>query len=148
MAKTDKLSGELVTLLRLVYNRIISSRRYSRDVSIMNPKMLVLRLLVAAGDMTISEIASHLSISRPNMTAIVDSLETRNWVARKPAKGDRRKVYISITAKGRKAWEQRTAAISEILGENLQGLTDDEKAQLHSSAKTMNKIMSKVKDER
>ncbi|MEI4802488.1 MarR family winged helix-turn-helix transcriptional regulator [Bacillus sp. NPDC077411] len=50
---------------------------------------------------TPSAIAERLGIRRASATSMIDWLEKRNLVTRKPSSFDRRKIYVSITEEGR-----------------------------------------------
>src|SRR6476659_4436248 len=64
------------------------------------PQYRVLGLL-ASGDERASLLASRVSVAKPTLTAIVDSLFERGFVAREIPDGDRRSIRLSITDSGR-----------------------------------------------
>jgi DNA-binding MarR family transcriptional regulator len=47
------------------------------------------------------EVAELLGIDRTRMVALVDGLQARGWVERRPHTGDRRKNTVSLTGTGR-----------------------------------------------
>jgi DNA-binding MarR family transcriptional regulator len=55
---------------------------------------------VARRPMTMGELADMLEIDRPNLTAVVDDLETRGLVRRMPHPTDRRAKLVEATRKG------------------------------------------------
>jgi DNA-binding MarR family transcriptional regulator len=55
---------------------------------------------VARRPMTMGELADMLEIDRPNVTAVVDDLETRGLVRRMPHPTDRRAKLVEATRKG------------------------------------------------
>lgn len=71
-----------------------------------------------------SQVSNVLSIKRTNFVPLLDSLEARGLVKRKPAAGDRRSYALHLTPKGRALtarltalWEQHEARVRERLGE-------------------------------
>ena len=62
----------------------------------------VLLQTLMEGEWDISSLASHTRVTKGAMTRLVDGLETRNWVTRKKAKDDARRVLISLTPAGKK----------------------------------------------
>lgn len=49
-----------------------------------------------------SELADRLGITRPSITSLIDGLVAQGLVRRRPARGDRRRMTISLTPAGRK----------------------------------------------
>lgn len=55
-------------------------------------------------------VAKHLRIAPRSVTDVVDSLETRGFVAREPDPHDRRATQVSLTASGRTVLDELDAA--------------------------------------
>ena len=55
---------------------------------------------IARQPMSMSELAAKLRIERPNATVLVDDLEARGLVRRRPHPTDRRAKIVEATAKG------------------------------------------------
>jgi DNA-binding MarR family transcriptional regulator len=64
----------------------------------------VLRL--AAGPLSLSELADAVSVDAPYATLIVDSLEERGLVERRPDPADRRRKLVALTEHGKAATER------------------------------------------
>jgi DNA-binding MarR family transcriptional regulator len=74
-------------------------------VNISGPKLLhhhlaILTMLEQSGPLSASEIASKLSLSKPQMTKFIDGLVVEKAVLRENDPEDRRRVRISITKTG------------------------------------------------
>jgi DNA-binding MarR family transcriptional regulator len=82
-------------------------------------RVLVLRLL-AAEPKTLRALAEWLSADAPYVTLMVDDLEKRGLVRRKPHPEDRRSKLVQLTAAGRAA----AARAEAILGEPPAALRD------------------------
>jgi DNA-binding MarR family transcriptional regulator len=82
------------------------------------PQYRVLGLL-AGGDERASLLASRVSVAKPTLTSIVDSLFDRGLVSREIPDGDRRSVRVSITAAGRIELRKATAEFRGVLDEVL-----------------------------
>jgi MarR family 2-MHQ and catechol resistance regulon transcriptional repressor len=63
----------------------------------------ILEALLHLGPLEPCELGPKLLTSRPNVVLLVDQLEERGLVRRKPVKGDRRRVRIELTPAGRRA---------------------------------------------
>jgi DNA-binding MarR family transcriptional regulator len=97
----SRLSGEMW--------RRFQPQRQAISGSAVTPRMLsYLRHLAAAGPLTVGEQASHLSISRATATEVVDRLEAKGLVERMKDDGDQRRVFVSVTERGR----EQTAALA------------------------------------
>lgn len=81
------------------------------------PQYRVLSLL-DDGSAAATALADHLAVSRPRVTAVVDGLVERGWVARGPDAEDRRRVSHVLTEAGR----LRLAAADESVETRLSGV--------------------------
>jgi DNA-binding MarR family transcriptional regulator len=89
--------------------RRFQPQRQAISGSAVTPRMLsYLRHLAAAGPLTVGEQASHLGISRATATEVVDRLEAKGLVERMKDDGDQRRVFVSVTERGR----EQTAALA------------------------------------
>jgi DNA-binding MarR family transcriptional regulator len=75
-------------------------------------RVLVLRLL-AAEPKTLRALAEWLSADAPYVTLMVDDLEKRGLVRRKPHPEDRRSKLVQLTAAGRTAAARAEAILDE-----------------------------------
>jgi DNA-binding MarR family transcriptional regulator len=102
-----------LTLARL--NRVLENHG-SKDLSL--PQYRVLGVLATGGERA-TQLASRLGVTKPTLTALVDSLVERGLVARDTPAGDRRAVRLSITAAGRSmltsSGKQFRAAFEDVL---------------------------------
>lgn len=65
-------------------------------------KVQILRLLGMRGSHTSTQIARFLSVSKPAVTQLIDSMVRRKLVMRRTAKFDRREVDLRLTERGKK----------------------------------------------
>lgn len=77
-----------------------------------------------------SELARLLSLSKGALSNRVGELEQRGLVARQPEDGDRRRVRVSLTPAGVRAFESMAGVEDEAEAALLQGLADDERQTL------------------
>jgi long-chain acyl-CoA synthetase len=76
--------------------------------------------LVAAGDERSSLVAERLAVAKPTVTAVVDGLVERGYLAREAIEGDRRSIRLRVTTDGRAA----VAAAEDVMADALAGLFD------------------------
>jgi DNA-binding MarR family transcriptional regulator len=87
------------------------------------PQYRVLGLL-AGGDARASHLAHRLAVSKPTVTALVDSLVERGYVSREAAAGDRRAITVSITRTGRRAISRTAIALRAALDDVVDRCAD------------------------
>lgn len=77
--------------------------------------------------MTVKELIAFLMVSRQNLTAVLDRLETAGLVERVRAEGaDGRLRHVRLTAAGSVRWVAMQPAIRRYYGDALEGFTLDE----------------------
>lgn len=77
-----------------------------------------------------STLSENLLVSRANVTGLVDSLEKRGYVLRRPDTSDRRMVYAEITNKGRRVLHELLPVHFKAVEVMLKSLSSEEKASL------------------
>ncbi|HRE00044.1 MAG TPA: MarR family transcriptional regulator [Ilumatobacteraceae bacterium] len=113
----------IVDRATLTIARLHRALEHTPDTELTLPHYRVLGLL-AAGDERASVLASRLAVSRPTVTALVDSLVERGFVTREPGTSDRRSITVSITADGRAAVAATGVALRATLDAVLAGCAD------------------------
>jgi len=107
----------------LVVARLHRALEHTTDVELTLPQYRVLGLL-SAGDKRASVLAQRLAVSRPTVTALVDSLVERGFVARQPSADDRRAITISLTDAGRAAIAHTGSALRATLDSVVEQCAD------------------------
>jgi DNA-binding MarR family transcriptional regulator len=73
-----------------------------------------------------SRLAEKLNIRAPSLTAVIDTLVSKNYVVRQNHPLDRRKITIDISELGKEILTEADAAVSEKLRELLSYLNSDD----------------------
>lgn len=81
---------------------------------------------------TVAGLARELEIDAGAMTRSMDRLEAKGLVRRERSTEDRRVVFLTLTAEGRKVARRVPAVLSEVLNGHLQGFSTQEWVQLQS----------------
>jgi DNA-binding MarR family transcriptional regulator len=63
-------------------------------------QLRALRVLMRHGAMRLSELSGYLHIAARSTTEVVDALQTRGLVERRPDPGDRRAILVEVTEHG------------------------------------------------
>jgi DNA-binding MarR family transcriptional regulator len=98
-----RTSNGLAHALRPAVMRLARRLRQMQDESLgLNPNQLsALAVLLNSGDQLMGELAAQEKVRPPSMTRIVNSLEARGFVARRPDSRDHRQCLVSLTESGR-----------------------------------------------
>ncbi len=100
--------------------------------------------LHCGGEASVSEIAKNLSISKSNMTPIIDKLIQENLVERFTDPNDRRIIRVRVTEKGHEFCLKQREKTKKHLEEKISSLSPDELERVKDLAKELNSIFSKI----
>ncbi|MCU1467403.1 MAG: MarR family transcriptional regulator [Actinomycetia bacterium] len=84
-----------------------------RDLTLAQFRILA---LIAAGDERSTLLAERLAVAKPTITAVVDGLVERGFVAREAVVGDRRSIRVVLTPAGVAALRAAEQEMAETLG--------------------------------
>ncbi|MCL1631616.1 MarR family transcriptional regulator [Sporolactobacillus sp. CPB3-1] len=90
----------------------------------------VLELLYHKGDQPIQQISGKILIASSSTTYVVDQLQKKRLIIRKPCPGDRRVTFASLTDEGRSLMERIFPKHREAVHALLGGLPAEEKKTL------------------
>lgn len=119
----------------------IHSRKLNTDFKITAPQMICLYSLMQDGPMTLSALASSVSLGASTTNGIVDRLEAKGMLKRERDKVDRRKVYLHITQAGKELTHQAPALLQDQLADALQKLPELEQAAIALSLERVVELM-------
>jgi DNA-binding MarR family transcriptional regulator len=88
--------------------------------------------LAANGPKSQRDLANAIGIDPRNLVSILDDLEARRFVERRPLKGDRRVRSVSLSVEGQRTLEKIRRKAEEIEREFLAVLTASERDNLHA----------------
>jgi DNA-binding MarR family transcriptional regulator len=79
------------------------------------------------------EVADLLGVDRTTMVALVDELQAKGWVRRRPQHDDRRKNTVGLTKKGRDVRQRGARLIDDCERRFLAVLSESDAAQLKNA---------------
>jgi MarR family transcriptional regulator, 2-MHQ and catechol-resistance regulon repressor len=82
-------------------------------------------------------IAERLLVSSASMTSLVDTLERRGLVQRRPHPTDRRKVLIHLTPDGQRIVDQQLPAIHAVIAQAISTLAESDREHLLTALTTI-----------
>jgi DNA-binding MarR family transcriptional regulator len=93
---------------------------------------------------TMSELANEMTISKQQLTPIIDKMIDSSIVERKSDKEDRRIIKISLTSYGSELLENRKNVLLQILSKKFENLALDDMEKLNTALNQINEIINKL----
>ena len=116
---TSKTEYEILADFRYALRRFLRfSESAARDVGLtpqQHQALLTIRGFPGREQITVGELAERLQVRHHSAVGLVDRLEAEKLIRRTRAADDRRKVYITLTARGDRLIEQLSALHREEL---------------------------------
>lgn len=135
---------EVASSLRYTITRLARLLR-QQDQSGLAPTLgAALATIAREGPLTLGELAAREQVTAPSVTKIVEKLEARGFVSRKPHATDRRVCRVQITAAGRKHVEAVKGRRTAWLTSRLSELSHDELARLAAAADVLGKLTERA----
>lgn len=127
------LSGRLTYLFKRAHNELAAlHEEFLAPTGINAGELSVLLLLDAREPESQQQAAQRLGVDRTTMVALIDALEAKKLVARRPDPADRRRNVTELTDTGRKTLRRATRASDQAERRLLSQLDDAETEQLRS----------------
>jgi len=129
----ETTNGEDLSLkLFIVLTRALQSvkKKVEEDIKKynLNPtEFAVLELLYSKGDQPIQKIGDKVLIASSSITYVVDKLEKKNLIVRKPCPKDRRVTHAGITLDGKNLMDGIFPKHKKVIHEIFGGLNKKEK---------------------
>jgi DNA-binding MarR family transcriptional regulator len=106
-------------------------RRFNSEFRASLPRYDVMTALAQFPDgLTMGQLASKLMVSKGNITGVVRRLRQDKCVTQARSSEDKRVQLVTLTAKGRKLWEQMHAEYRTVINELLGQLPRSESKEL------------------
>src|SRR3954447_4571337 len=140
MADVDDLGPRLSARLTYLFKRAFVDletlhERHLGPAGITARELMVLLFLDGREPESQQQAAARLGIDRTTMVALLDSLESKDLVARRPDAEDRRRNVVLLTDAGQATLQEATHASDAAERALLAGLDDHEAAQLRELLK-------------
>jgi DNA-binding MarR family transcriptional regulator len=134
----------LAQALRPSVMRLARRLRQMRDDSVgLNSNQLsAMAVLLNSGDLLMGELATAEKMQPPSMTRIVNGLEARGYVARRPHPDDRRQCVVTLSDEGRKILLANRRRRDEWLAIRIAQLAPVERQVLREAIEILEKVNS------
>ena len=133
MPQLVEQSNETYDAVMSAYKAMRSSisQELSRE-GLTPPQFSVLRVIAKHGAMPLNRISQEMLVTPPNITGVVDRLESRHLVKRVADEEDRRTTIIELTPEGRRLQEIVAKRYNKFMKEVLLEFTHNEQITLRS----------------
>ena len=120
----DICAQEILEVVPAVMRIIRAEMRRHRTADLSVPQFRTLAFIDRNADASLSDVAEHIGLTLPSISKIVDGLVTRKLVTRRMHRTDRRRMTLTLTARGQTALQSSRAATRACLAEDLAALSD------------------------
>jgi len=130
LARSRSLTQELGTLIAQTRRRVYTTA--SRRLEDAGESYLLWKLLahLAGGQLTQSELALLTAQHPAGVSRLLDELEKQGYVSRSRDPGDRRRVHVMLSARGKRRYEARLPEVIEAIDQVLEPLSESERRAL------------------
>ena len=94
-------------------------------------------------DMTMKELSEYMTISKQQMTLLIDKLVRKGFVARKACPDDRRIIIITITQGGRDLLDSIHDFALSVLDQRTKSMSKEDRELLSQAARQLLSILTK-----
>jgi DNA-binding MarR family transcriptional regulator len=122
-----KLVQDYVNLLGKMYIILLSSIDEFLGVSLSTNEKIVLQILDEK-PVSIKEISLMTGLALSTLTNVIDKMEEKHLVRRRPSRTDRRMIKIELKAAGRRAKEKFNSVIRQVSSSLLSILSEEDRA--------------------
>ncbi|MDD3891142.1 MAG: MarR family transcriptional regulator [Bacteroidales bacterium] len=129
-----------VKLCRSMNNEFIKSILKDLQIDFSPQHFMILKLLEENKQLYVTEFVEKLSITKPQMTSLLDKLSAMGYITRTNDIDDRRKIYISATREGEATTIKINTAIDNHIDNRLVRLTPVEIDTLESGLLMLQKF--------
>ncbi len=131
----------LIALRRVIRATDLHSKHLAKTTGLTAPQMLLLQTLRDRGDMTIGDLARHMSLSQATVTTIIDRLEKRDLVKRERSNQDKRKVFAQLTDEGLDILKNAPVPLQEQFTRQFADLQEWERTMIISALQRVAQMM-------
>lgn len=138
----ERCAREVLVGVPAVMRFIRCQMRRNRQADLTVPQFRALVFLSHSEDASLSAMAEHLGLSLPAASRMMDVLVRRGLVRRRDQPRDRRRVSLSLTPRGRSAFEAAFAATHAAMSRSLKSIPREELALIHAAMRTLSRTFA------
>jgi len=122
----EDVANEIFETVPVVMRAIRAKLRQHRDADLSVAQFRTLAFIDRRNGVSLSEVASHIGLTLPSMSKMVDGLVNRKLITRSAHDSDRRRICLSITPAGKDILQSSYASTQAFLADKVSGLSAPE----------------------
>jgi DNA-binding MarR family transcriptional regulator len=126
----SECAREILDVAPLITASIRCEMRRSRSSNLTVPPFRSLIFIGRHSGTSLSALAGHIGQSAPSMSRLVDGLVSSGLVRRTPDPGDRRRITLSLTGRGKAAMRRARDATQASIAQRVAALSPTERASV------------------
>jgi len=124
----DECARQVLETVPLVMRAVRAEMRRHRAADLSVPQFRTLTFLNRQAGASLSQVAEHIGLTLPSMSLLVDGLVERKLILRNTHTADRRRVTLTLTARGQSVLEAAHDAALAALAGKLAALSAQDRA--------------------
>lgn len=138
---------EVVHLMKKVMGKIKHSvGTHFKEMNLTGPQGMLLGTLAHHDKMKVSDLSEKLGLSNSTVSGILDRLENQGLVERMRSKEDRRVVYVNVTDKSRKLFQQHFEEINRLVEQMMDEATAEELDTILNGMSTLERVIDRQRN--
>ena len=138
----DTCAHEILAGVPSVMRFIRCQMRGHRRAELTVPQFRALVFLSQNEESSLSAVAAHLGLSLPATSRLAEVLVQRGLMERQSGSNDRRRVSLSLTGRGRAAYQAALRATQAAIARRCDTLTAEELSQVAQAMGILNRVFS------
>ncbi|HYB84434.1 MAG TPA: MarR family transcriptional regulator [archaeon] len=140
----DECAHEVLDVVPLAM-RVIRKKLREHGTQLLSvPQFRTLLFISRNQGASLSEVADHIGLTLPSMSALVDGLVARNFVVRRTHQDDRRRVDLKLTEKGEATLQSARKETQEYLKQRFTGLSEAERGAVVKGMRILRQVFSET----
>jgi len=119
----DQCAREVLETVPLVMRTVRAEMRCHRTADLSVPQFRTLNFLNRQAGASLSQVAEHIGLTLPSISLLVDGLVERKLILRNTSAADRRRITLTLTARGHSLLDAAHGATQAALAERLAALS-------------------------
>ena len=138
----DECAHEVLDVVPLAM-RVIRKRLREHGAQLLSvPQFRTLLFVSRNKGASLSEVAEHIGLTLPSMSALVDGLVTRNFVVRRTHQDDRRRVDLTLTERGETTLQTAMKATQDHLKDQFSHMSEAERSTIVRGMRILRQVFS------
>ena len=142
----EESARKLLDVVPLIMQDIRSEMRRRRSVDLTVPQFRTLAFVHRNKGTSLWEVASHMGLTPPSTSRLVDGLIARGLMARKDHPADRRRIRLTVTGHGMAILEASTQGTLSYLANKLSGLDPDSREVIDKAVEALRTVFTTAQE--